>query len=238
VVPAAELAESLGQPPHRERLHLPQKGNHPVTPELDPATCAELETAVRQIAAESRDAVPTSWTDYAVMRDRGVVSPRIIARLAGLLKNYRYTMQRSDDLNFKPGSVVLGATAGPAFPGPERLTVRIQRGMSRASETRVACHETAHVILGHTGLTMETSIDALMKRLETQKEDPAEEIAAELAAGAFCRVARIGTGLFSPQFIWQRKHGASVPEDETQAGLLGARLLWAATRPALTEVAA
>jgi hypothetical protein len=132
---------------------------------------------------------------------------------------------------------VLGATTGPLVPGYEN-TVRLARGLSPASEARVLCHETAHVILGHSGLTFETALAALAKRFEAQAEDPAEEAAAELAAGAFCRVAGIGTGRFSPEFIWQKLQGQPVPEDAILAGLLGTRILWAAAAPALERTAA
>ena len=209
-------------------------------PEQDPQVCARLEAAVRGIAARSRTAVPIPWEHAHVLTDPGRVQPRVIARLAGLCRRYGYVVSRSDlsEISRAAGGHILGATSSGLANGTGRKTVQLDRGMSPASEARVLAHETGHVILGHTGLTPDQEIRALMKRIVAQAEDPAEEAAAELAAGAFCKVAGIGTGRFSPQFIWQKYRGQPVAEEAIHAGLLGARIIWAAAAPALERRAA
>jgi len=208
-------------------------------PEQEPQVCARLEEAVCEIAARSRTAVPTPWADTSLVSDPGRVPPRVIARLAGLCRRHGYVVSRADltDMSRAAGGYILGGTSNGLMTRDGK-TVRLQRGMSPASEARVLAHETGHVILGHTGLTPDQEIRALMKRIVAQAEDPAEEAAAELAAGAFCKVAGIGTGRFSPQFIWQKYRGQPVAEEAIHAGLLGARIIWAAAAPALERRAA
>jgi hypothetical protein len=140
------------------------------------------------------------------------------------------------------GGLMLGATGGPAHP-THPLTVRLARGLSPASELRVLAHESSHVILGHAGMTYHEGLQ-IQQRREMRAalaadplggEDAAQEVAAELAAGAFCQVAGLGNG-GSATFIGQKLAGRPVPEEARLAALLAARMLWAAASPALAAV--
>lgn len=207
-----------------------------MTPEQDPAICLKIDNAVEQIAKLSRhSAVEHRQTWY---HDPGQVPARIAARLAGLAARYGFTMVRTDDLPYG----CMGATGGdtPHLPPEERLRIQIAKGMSPASEARVMAHEAAHVVLGHAGLTREQAYQKTAARMRKAKlglghEDPQEEAAAELAAGAFCKVAGIGTGKFSRSFIYSKLHGKPVTPETLAAAKLAARILYAAARPALTE---
>lgn len=207
-----------------------------MTPERDPATCQALEDAVRDIAAQSA----RPWVHPESMRDDpGYVPPRVTARLSGVAARHGFTVRRADFEAEYPGQRtrgLLGMTGGAAVPTPN--TIHLRRGMSPASEARTLGHEVAHILLGHVGHDWVSSYKITCERLRRGGEDPQQEVAAELATGAFCQLAGIGTGWFSPDFINGKTGGRPIPEETIMAGLLGARILWAAVAPALERTAA
>lgn len=210
-----------------------------MTPEQNPAICAELDHAVELIAKLARH----SHVQHpeAGKHDPGQIPGRLRARMSGLVARYGFTM-RYADLEQPPGQELLGATSGDwdILPEQERLSVDILRDMSPASDARVMAHEAAHVVLGHVGLdelsTLTCMITRILRKAQTgSAEDPDEEIAAELAAGAFCKVAGIGTGRYSRAYLHQKLGGKRASAEALAAAKLAARILYATARPALTE---
>jgi hypothetical protein len=134
----------------------------------------------------------------------------------------------------------LGYTHGadePGYADPENppFMITLRPGMSPASEARVLLHELGHVILAHPPRTGKEAWGVYMARrlrraITGSAEDLADECAVELAAGAVCRLAGIGTGLFTQAFCNERVSALDNPATEW-AALLAARALWAAIRP-------
>ena len=206
----------------------------------------EVEAAIRAVAQQAQHTSRWDWDDRSAQRDTGgTVTTAMFQAIAKVNTRYGYKMHLADLAPISriseqaegapPGShTTYGATLGWLPPGQgddihRPKTVQLQKGMSRASMFRVACHETGHVILGH---PISGPVEAMNFMLSGERNGggPQDEVAVELAAGAVCRLAGVGTGRFSPRFI-REQDTRFISENTIADAARAAREIWSAVAP-------
>lgn len=199
----------------------------------DAVTIQALHDAISKIARNAALWERTPGHRQSWGSDPGYVSPGVFRGMYALARDLGYQV-RYGELNegSSPGEMLMGMTDGPiGFAGPA-MTITLQAGMSPASTARVLAHELSHVILGHPGRTTMGAWIAGVQNARGIGTD-AREAAVELAAGAICGLAGIGTGQFSLSKVNSHLDGYS--KETHHAALLAARTIWAAIEPALSE---
>lgn len=217
-------------------------------PKIIMALSDAISTTVRK-AMEYRRKL-TEWASMAAAirgepiggtsaeQDPGAVPPEVINAMVSLAVSAGYTVESGWMLGAVGctrgyATVERGMVIVPALP-----TITLLTGMSDASTARVLGHELGHVLLGHTGTSYAESAAIMQERLDRLwrgddvVEDLGDEVAVELGTAAVCRLAGIGTGRFSAEYVAERHAGIS--EASRWAALLSARALWHAIAPAVS----
>jgi hypothetical protein len=207
----------------------------------------EVEAAVRAVARQAQHITRRDWDERCAQRDTGgTVTTAMFQAIAKVCTHHGY---RTHLANLAPISrlsekaegaprgshTTYGATLGWLPPGEgddihRPKTVQLQKGMSRASTFRVACHETGHVILGH---PLSGPVEAMKFMLSGERNGggPQDEVAVELAAGAVCQLAGIGSGRFSPRFIREQGDARFISEATIADAVRAGREIWSAVAP-------
>lgn len=223
----------------------------PTAPALaGPSAASELQAAIRATGLAALEPHEHPHGRMARLgygygpQDPGYVAPDVMPALRRLAGQLGYRVQFGDTGSSKTLGHTIGATI-PEFMNrmlggrPARaFTITLQPGMSPASNARVLCHELGHTVLGHVPRTQDKAMEIVLERLSTapsaDDEDPSAEVAVELAAGAVCKLAGIGSGIASPYYLASRLQGLAAPGVQW-AALLAARTIWAALRPEAAE---
>lgn len=130
--------------------------------------------------------------------DPGHVPAGLMSRLCAVAEREGYAVKLTD-LPSDEYSTILGSTQG--YPKRE---VELQHSMSPASTFRTLAHETGHVLLGHAPTDEDAAYRMFFSRTG---ENPDEEAAVELGAGALCAALGIGTGRYTAEYLAQKLRG-------------------------------
>jgi hypothetical protein len=157
---------------------------------------------------------------------------------------YEAATKSLEEAGITPAGYTVGVIPAGVESAHPPMQVRIREGMSSAANARVLLHEAGHVLLGHSPTDQTAAKVAMVQRvLRSQlfgdSEDPREEIAVQLASGAVCRLADIGTGEWSTAYLAQRmmhpllvENAAAAVDGVCDEALRAAEALWPVVRDA------